>query len=490
MIISMKTVIPSYNEDDSVLAVSFFKKIAEGAPVGILLADSSTRLIVYANPAFTKITGYSESEIVGRNCAFLQGGDKDQIEIRRIREALSAGVPFHGVLRNYRKDGSLFYNELSISPIVNSDGTIQYFIGYQQDVTQEKRRTLFLEMLIGIGELLNETLFEKSNESILEIVNEKIIRTSLFHIASVSEVDGTDDICYLSAVGPGVSSVPDVCGNPAAGPCPLTLKAWSSNEIVFDNHYPDNPERQAIRGLMIEQKWYSAVVVPIFTSGKMSYVLGLVSALYGVFDSEAISSLQRIKTMIEDFFARKSEFLSRFELSRRDPMTGLVNRLAFGEIFSEVLVRTRQKETMTAIVYVDLDGFKLINDSYGHEAGDRVLTVLGERLRHVVRTGDTAVRLGGDEFLLLLEGMENLLEMDPFLERITRIIEMPIIWKENQFTIHASFGVTIFPGDSGDVDSLLHHADQAMYIHKRSDRETRGLYVLYSPTEESFSGEG
>lgn len=489
MIVPMKTVISSCNGDDSVIEASFFKKIAEEAPVGILLADSATHVIVYANMAFSRITGYTGSEVLGRNCSFLQGGDKAQTEIDQIREALSAGVPFHGVLRNYRKDGSLFYNDLSIFPVVNSDGTIQYFVGYQQDITQEKRRTLFLEMLIGIGELLNETLFEKSNESILEIVNEKIIRTSLFHIASVSEVNGTNDICYLSAVGPGVSSVPDICGNPEAGPCPLTLKSWNSNEIVFDNHYPDNPERQAIRGIMIEQKWYSAVTVPIFTAGRMSYAIGLVSALYGVFDPEAVSSLQRIKTMIEDFFARKSEFLSHVELSRRDPMTGLVNRVAFGEIFSEVLLRTRQKETMTAIVYVDLDGFKLINDNYGHEAGDRVLTVLGERLRNVVRMGDTAVRLGGDEFLLLLEGMGNPLEIDPFLERIARMIEMPIVWKEIQFTVQASFGVTIFPMDSGDVDSLLHHADQAMYIHKRSDRETRGPYVLYSPPEEAFSGE-
>ncbi|MHB1757361.1 MAG: diguanylate cyclase domain-containing protein [Leptospirillum sp.] len=486
MIESMETIIPSYSENDSVFEIGFFKKIAEGAPVGILLADSVTRLVVYANPAFVRITGYNESEIMGRNCSFLQGSDTDQVEILKIREALSSGSSFHGVLRNYRKDGSLFYNELSISPVTNSDGAVRYFVGYQQDVTQEKRRTLFLEMLIGIGELLNETLFEQSSESILEIVNEKIIRTSLFHIASVSEVKGTDEICYLSAVGPGVSSVPDVCGNPAAGPCPLTLRAWRSNEIAFDNHYPDNPERQAIRGVMVEQKWYSAVIVPIVTAGKMSYAMGLVSALYGVFDAEAIQSLQRIKTMIEDFFTRKHEFLSRVELSRRDPMTGLVNRLAFGEIFSEVLIRTRQKETMTAIVYVDLDGFKMINDSYGHEAGDRVLTVVGERLRQVVRTGDTAVRLGGDEFLLLLEGMDSLPEIDPFLERIAGVIGMPIAWKDVCFSIQASFGVTVFPTDSGDVDSLLHHADQAMYIHKRSDRQTRGPYVLYDPLEDSF----
>ncbi|EQD57950.1 PAS/PAC sensor protein, partial [mine drainage metagenome] len=162
------------------------------------------------------------------NCSFLQGDDRDQVEIQKIRDAVAAGTDFHGVLRNYRKDGSLFYNELRISPVFNEKGAIQYFVGYQQDVTQEKRRTLFLEMLIGIGEILNETLYDKTNETVLEIVSQKVISTSLFHIASVSMVMGVDDISYLWAVGPGVSSVPYVCGNPAAGPCPLTLRAWRS----------------------------------------------------------------------------------------------------------------------------------------------------------------------------------------------------------------------------------------------------------------------
>jgi diguanylate cyclase (GGDEF)-like protein len=192
--------------------------------------------------------------------------------------------------------------------------------------------------------------------------------------------------------------------------------------------------------------------------------------------------------MIEDFFARKSEFLNRVELSRRDPMTGLINRMAFGEVFSEVLSRTTEKRTLTAIVYIDLDGFKLINDNFGHEAGDRVLTVVGERIRQAVRLGDTAVRLGGDEFLLLLEGVNKLSELDFVLERLSRTIELPISWSHMQFTIQASFGVTIFPNDSGDVDALLHHADQAMYVHKRSDRKTRGPYVLYSSIEESSLG--
>lgn len=484
----MKMIIPFYGENGSGVETGFFKKIASQAPVGILMSDAKTNLIIYANPAFGRLTGYGEDEVLGRNCSFLQGDDRAQAEIQKIRDAIAAGKDFQGVLRNYRKDGSLFYNELRISPVLNENGAIQYFVGYQQDVTQEKRRTLYLEMLIGIGEILNETLYDKTNESVLEIVSQKVISTSLFHIASVSKVMGVDDISYLSVVGPGVASVAYVCGNPAAGPCPLTLRAWRSNEIAFDNHYPDNLDRKVIKEVMIERKWYSAVVIPIVIADRMSYAFGLVSALYGVFDSEAIQSLRRIKTMIEDFFARKAEFLNRVELSRRDPMTGLINRLAFGEVFSEVLSRTREKGTLTAIVYVDLDGFKLINDSYGHEAGDRVLTVVGERILHAVRLGDTAVRLGGDEFLLLLEEVKSLSEVDLFLERLSRRLELPIFWRQMHFTIQASFGVTIFPRDSGDVDALLHHADQAMYVHKRSDRKTRGPYVLYSSIEESSRG--
>lgn len=474
------------HENSATIGIETFKAMALKAPWGVLLSQGANLPIVYANPAFSLITGYSLEEVLGRNCSFLQGTDREQPAISKIRDALRDKSPFEGVLRNYRKDGSLFYNHLRIDPIYAEDGSFVCFVGYQQDVTQERRRTLFLEMLIGIGEMLNDSLYEMADESVLDLVTREISRLSLFHIAAVSQVENSCSISYLSASGPGVPSVVEVCGNPDAGPCPLTLSAWNTNEISFDNHYPDHPERVSIRQVMIDEKWYSGAVIPIVSGGKVTYALGLVSALYGVFDSEMLHGLRRIKTMVEEFLKRKAEFLDRKGHTRRDPLTGLLNRLAFGEIVADILSRTRHHNTITAIVYVDLDGFKLINDNHGHEAGDRVLSVVGERILASVREKDAAVRLGGDEFLLLLEGINSLGDLEEFLIRFSQVLEEPISWKNLWFRVRASFGVTLFPQDSGDVDVLLHHADQAMYAHKRLDRDNRGPFVLYPPLELHF----
>jgi len=90
--------------------------------------------IIFANPAFERLTGYASAEIEGRNCRFLQGSDRDQRAVRRLRGAIVIGVETRQVLRNYRKDGSIFYNELSVSPVYDRQGRVQYFVGMQHEV--------------------------------------------------------------------------------------------------------------------------------------------------------------------------------------------------------------------------------------------------------------------------------------------------------------------------------------------------------------------
>jgi PAS domain S-box-containing protein len=108
---------------------------------GVLITDAGLpdNLIIYANEAFLRLTGYSEPEILGRNCRFLQGDDRAQPEIATLREAIASGRPVHVVLRNYRKDGTLFWNELFIAPVRDDEGRVTHFVGVQQDVTERKR---------------------------------------------------------------------------------------------------------------------------------------------------------------------------------------------------------------------------------------------------------------------------------------------------------------------------------------------------------------
>ena len=133
---------------------------------------------------------------------------------------------------------------------------------------------------------------------------------------------------------------------------------------------------------------------------------------------------------------------------------------------------------MMAIGYLDLEGFKPINDTLGHDAGDQILIEVAKRIQHTIRGGDTVARLGGDEFVVLLLELDKGEECVSTLERLLAAISQPIIVKDKTNTISASIGVSIYPLDEEDPDTLLRHADQAMYMAKQSGKNR---FYIYDP---------
>jgi diguanylate cyclase (GGDEF)-like protein len=129
-----------------------------------------------------------------------------------------------------------------------------------------------------------------------------------------------------------------------------------------------------------------------------------------------------------------------------------------------------------AICYLDLDGFKPINDTWGHEAGDRLLVEMAERLQSCLRGGDTVARLGGDEFVLLLLDLERIEECENALRRVLDAIAHPVVIGSQLVSVSASIGVSVYPFDSQDPDVLLRQADQAMYLAKESGRNRYRLF--------------
>ncbi|MGC9457692.1 MAG: PAS domain-containing protein [Halothiobacillaceae bacterium] len=113
-------------------------KVVNASNDGMVIAEQegTDNILIYVNPAFERLSGYSRDEILYQDCRFLQAGDRDQEGLRQIREAISAGKPVRAILRNYRKDGSLFWNELSITPVFNEEDNLTYFIGIQKDVSE------------------------------------------------------------------------------------------------------------------------------------------------------------------------------------------------------------------------------------------------------------------------------------------------------------------------------------------------------------------
>jgi PAS domain S-box-containing protein len=126
-------------EKDAGIIPQILTQILDGSVNGITLSDpdQDDNPIVYANKAFEKISGYSNEETVGRNCRFLQGQERNQEELQQVREAIKNAKPVEVTLKNFRKNGELFYNRLSITPLFNSEGQLIYFLGVQYDVTEQ-----------------------------------------------------------------------------------------------------------------------------------------------------------------------------------------------------------------------------------------------------------------------------------------------------------------------------------------------------------------
>ncbi|MBU2848054.1 diguanylate cyclase, partial [Acidithiobacillus ferriphilus] len=175
-----------------------------------------------------------------------------------------------------------------------------------------------------------------------------------------------------------------------------------------------------------------------------------------------------------------------------DVLTGLPNRDGLRLVFDQALARTERQERLLAVGFLDLDAFKPINDTYGHDAGDELLKEMARRLQEAMRRTDTVARLGGDEFVLLLEGLRSMDELDQVLARLQATIAQPFNINGEVINIHASLGLSIYPFDDGDADILLRHADQAMYGAKTRpagsnpagcspDRTSEGWVRLYHP---------
>ena len=165
-----------------------------------------------------------------------------------------------------------------------------------------------------------------------------------------------------------------------------------------------------------------------------------------------------------------------------DALTGLPNRLLLPDRVNQSIARSCRTGQALAICMLDLDGFKPINDRYGHEAGDLLLQEIAQRLEATLRGEDTAVRLGGDEFVLLIEELKSVDECEQAIHRVLKAISQPFQIKESVVSVTASLGATLYPNDSVGVEQLLRHADQAMYKAKDSGKNT---FQLFDPTLES-----
>lgn len=284
----------------------------EAATNAIILVDAQKpdRPIVHVNHAFEVMTGYPAHEVIGRNCRFLQSEDRLQPDLVSLRHAIEAGAEATVLLRNYRKDGTLFWNSLRVSPVRDESGSTSHFVGIQTDVTELKNYQLELERRANYDELTG-------------LANKNLLADRLNHAAALANRHG-----------------------------------------------------------------------------------------------------------------------------RR-----------FG------------------LLYLDLDRFKIINESLGHESGDALLRAVAARLKSSVRQADTVARLGGDEFAILLHELGDARAVEKVARKILQQVQEPMEIGAQRVFSSASVGICIAPDDGDDAQTLLRNADSAMYRAKASGRNQASIYT-------------
>ncbi len=174
--------------------------------------------------------------------------------------------------------------------------------------------------------------------------------------------------------------------------------------------------------------------------------------------------------LFTDITPQKNHEYDLERIAHFDPLTGIPNRLLLADRLNHAIVQLQRTKDFMAVCYLDLDGFKPVNDQFGHGVGDQLLIEISLRIQDCLRAGDTIARIGGDEFVLLLLGLNEIADCEAILNRTLHKIAEPAVIDGHCVAVSASLGYTVFPGDPVDADTLLRHADQAMYIAKQGGK--------------------
>jgi len=204
-------------------------------------------------------------------------------------------------------------------------------------------------------------------------------------------------------------------------------------------------------------------------------------SLYSV--DETITPLLDEQGLITHFIALQQDITLRSReqeqdhyLAYHDLLTGLPNRAQFQELLKQAMLHATHADEMLAVMFLDLDKFKPVNDTFGHDIGDRLLQAVAERLQAALRRSDTVARIGGDEFAVLSQGLPGMEVPITLASKLVSVIRQPFIIDDHKLSIGVSVGIAIYPVDGSTLEDLMKRADQAMYAAKQAGGSTYRFY--------------
>lgn len=398
----------------------------EHSPLSIIITKQNG-LFEYVNPKFLQLNGFSLEELAGKTPRILKSGENPAALYENLWATITAGQEWRGELRNRKKNGELYWDYAAISPIFDVEGKITHYVSIQEDITERKLADEMLRQqkqfsddiinsLPGIFYMLDEQgRIMRVNQHLLKVTGHS--EDELDTMTALDFFEGEDK----SLIGQRMQEVFEK--GYSCAEAELIIKSRQKIPYYFTGH----------RARIDDQP----------------YLIGI-----GTDISE--------RRALEQELARQA---------KTDPLTGLSNRRHFIEMAKQELARTRRYDKLLSVLMLDLDRFKAINDTHGHQTGDSVLRMVGEICLRTLREVDIVGRLGGEEFAILLPESDAKQAMD-VAERLRQNIANSAIPLEQggELNFTASIGITTLTATEANIDNLLDLADKAMYEAKRTGR--------------------
>jgi diguanylate cyclase (GGDEF)-like protein/PAS domain S-box-containing protein len=431
--VKMKRVVQEQND-----YIRKLSRAVEASPCSVVITDGKG-VIEYVNPKFTELTGYSSEEAIGQNPRILKSNRVPSKTYEELWATITTGREWRGEFLNLKKNGELYWESASISPIFNDQDAITHFVAVKEDITERKRaekalreseerfRNILENAPIGMSVMSLEGRFMLVNSSLCELVGYK--KEELEKL-TFQEITHPEDL------EPHLANV-------------QRLLDGSITSFNMEKRYI-RKDRQIVWAQLTSSVIRDSDGVPMY-----------------------------LVAQIEDISDRRRSQEQIHLMAYYDALTGLPNRRLLLDRLNHALAQARRYQRSMALLFLDLDNFKHVNDTMGHDIGDELLKVVAGRLQACVRAVDTVCRQGGDEFIIVLTEIAHLQGVAVVANKIIEAISEPISLQEKELRITTSIGIAVYSvAGTDDEKELMKKADSAMYEAK--DKGGNGFMFYHS----------
>ncbi len=445
-----------------------------------LITDSVPAMIVYydrnficrfANSQYAQFFGFTVDAILGKHLSEVIGAQSYETTAAHFQRVL-AGEAVNYERSHCRADGKRRYIRVAFAPENDRDGAVKGSYALVTDVTAHRDA----EEAIRSHALRQEAIAIYGQYALETRDIDKLIANAAAIITS--GLDVTHSAVYrLGTPGDPLQQIAGVGFRPGP-PATVALDSATGQALgsVSARLFDADAAASALPPHLAAEGIRSGVEIAIPTSDGPFGVLGAYSRSRNAFGRDDASFLTAIATSLGTAIGRKRSEERLAYVAQFDSLTGLPNRTLFRDRLSQAMSRAERSGSPLALMLLDLDRFKEINDTLGHRAGDRLLQAVAERLTAILRTIDTVARLGGDEFTVIVEDAQSVENVTRIAEKVVGALAGPFPLDDQEYYLTVSAGITMYPQNPGDIETLIMNADVAMYDAKDKGKNNFQFY--------------